>query len=72
MKNDSQEGDTGWWPLSMRPGYVSDKEDLEMRDVTITLWSEGAADAFGDALEAQCDGIEITNTEGSTITFNWR
>ena len=79
MKNDSQEGDTGWWPLSMRPGYVSDKEDLEMRDVTITLWSEGAADAFGDALEERNTEVTIEErnkvdkirVEGKTVTFNW-
>ena len=63
----------------MRPGYVSDKEDLEMRDVTITLWSEGAADAFGDALEERNTEVTIEErnkvdkirVEGKTVTFNW-
>lgn len=49
-RNDSQEGDKGWWPLTMRAGYVSDKEDLVMEDVTIEFWNMEAAKGFEEAL----------------------
>ena len=52
-RDDSQEGDKGWWPLTMRAGYVSDKEDLVMEDVTIEFWNAKAAEAFAKALKSQ-------------------
>lgn len=67
--DDSQEGDKGWWPLTMRAGYVSDKEDLVMKDVTIEFWNEKAAKKFADELKKQYNKKIIQ--EGNVVKYSW-
>lgn len=68
-KDDSQEGDKGWWPLTMRAGYVSEKEDLEMQQVKIEFWNSKAVEGFRKDLKMNYDIDAII--DGNTVKFNW-
>ena len=67
--SDSQEGDKGWWPLTMRAGYVSDKEDLVMKDVTIEFWNKDAAKKF--VKEFQINNHVEIERKGNVVKYSW-